>query len=39
MFEGKDVQDKVQHNIDKQLEMGPIGEDKPSGDGTIVTKV
>ncbi|KAK7742198.1 hypothetical protein SLS62_010787 [Diatrype stigma] len=39
MFEGKDVQDKVQHNIDKQLEMGPIGEDKPSGDETIATKV
>lgn len=25
MFEGKEVQDKVQHNVDKQLELGPVG--------------
>lgn len=25
MFEGKEVQDRVQHNVDKQLELGPVG--------------
>ena len=25
MFEGKELQDKVQHNVEKQLELGPVG--------------
>lgn len=39
MFEGKDVQDKVQSNIAKQLELGPVGEDKVSGVEISDTKV
>ncbi|ORY59708.1 general substrate transporter [Pseudomassariella vexata] len=33
MFEGKDVQDKVQHNVDKQLEMEPVNRVKKAPDG------
>ena len=39
MFEGKDVQEKVQKNIDKQLELEPVGTGRPSGGEPADTKV
>ena len=39
MFEGKDVQDKVQSNINKQLELRPMGVEEASGGEIPDTKV